>query len=126
VTAADLTGDGDYSDEDLDRIVTRMERSVVAAQQGVRGALLDLARIATEDADAVVTVPPEAWQPQFVVKQRKVERMMLGLDSARADLTAWAKERDKRLAKRDLASSASRQHYIDTGNYLAPGEAVDA
>lgn len=124
MTAADLGGDH-YSDADLAGIVTKMEQSVRAAQQAVRGALLELARVVTEDADAVVTVPPETWQPLYVVKQRKVERMMQGLDSARADLTAWARERDKRWAMRDTESSASRQHYIDTGNYLAAGN-VDA
>lgn len=117
--------DTGMTDQALMDWADRVKAQVRHEQQQVAEALQALANAAREDADAVVTVPPESFAPTYLEHVDRVLRARVRLDNERADLTAIARARDARLATRDVAGSASRQHYIDTGNYLNRGGVED-
>jgi hypothetical protein len=84
------------TDDDVRVEVDRCVQALRDAQRMVADSLSALAAAAQRDARAVLTVPPEAMTWTYLSFVDRVRAARVHLDNARADLTAWGTELNRR------------------------------
>lgn len=86
----------DLTDEAVRVEVDRCVQALREVQRAVADSLSVLAGAAQRDAQAVLTVPPEAMTWTYVGMADRVRAARAQLDNARADLVAWGTELNRR------------------------------